>query len=248
MQKGAEPEIHTLLLKGGLERFVEMLWSSDEFAVEATGNSRWFHEQVPDHVARVVVVAPWRFEVIRRSTDKTDKNDAKALALFISKDILPESRVKSKVQAQLATAIRPRDQGTKQRVQLINTVYAMFHVRGVKIKKQSLVSKVGFERAVNSCEWSEVERGMLQAIAVRSKAMALRSMILLILSGLEASGMEKNRSVMSARYPLTRTSWRCSLSRIAFWAVDPCPQLSGMSSGGFCPIASPASLRKTKPR
>ena len=88
---------------------------------------------------------------------------------------------------------------------------------------------------------------MLQAIAIRLEAMALRSMILLILSGPETSGMETNRSVMSARYPLTRTSWRCSLSRIAFGAVDPCPQLSRMSSGGFCPIVSPASLRKTEP-
>ena len=67
LQEGAEPETHTLLLKGGLERFVRMLRPSDELAVEATGNSRWFHEQVREHVARVVVVAPWKFGVIRHS-------------------------------------------------------------------------------------------------------------------------------------------------------------------------------------
>ena len=35
----------------------------------------WMGELL-EHVARVVVVAPWRFEVICRSANKTDKNDA----------------------------------------------------------------------------------------------------------------------------------------------------------------------------
>ncbi|MCY4034931.1 MAG: hypothetical protein OXF24_00130 [Hyphomicrobiales bacterium] len=36
---------------------------NDELAVEATGNSTWFRDQVIDHVARVVVVAPTHFDV-----------------------------------------------------------------------------------------------------------------------------------------------------------------------------------------
>ena len=55
----------------------------------------------------------------------------------------------------------------KQRVQLINKVYAMFNARGIKVKKKSFVSKTGFGRAVTSCEWSDVERGMLQGIAIQ---------------------------------------------------------------------------------
>ena len=78
--EGAEPETHTWLLQDGLERFIEVLRPGDEVAIEATGNSRWFREQVQDHVARVVVVAPGKFEVIHRSVKKTDRNDAKVIA------------------------------------------------------------------------------------------------------------------------------------------------------------------------
>ena len=77
LQEGSEPETHTLLLKGGLDRFVEMLRPDDELAIESTSNSRWFRERVQDHVARV---APGEFKVIRHSAKKTDKDDAKAIA------------------------------------------------------------------------------------------------------------------------------------------------------------------------
>lgn len=39
------------------------------------------------NVSRVAIVAPWEFEVIRRSVKKTDKNDARSIAFFLSKDI-----------------------------------------------------------------------------------------------------------------------------------------------------------------
>ena len=170
LQEGSEPETHTLLLKGGLDRFVEMLRPEDELAIEATGNSRWFREQVQDHVARVVVVAPGQFEVIRRSVKKTDRNDAKAIAFFLSKGMLPEARVKTKVQMDLATAVKLRDQMTKQKVQYINTAYAMFNAHGIKIKKKGLNSKVGFERAVAGHEWNRLERGTLRAIEKQLEA------------------------------------------------------------------------------
>lgn len=166
--EGAEPETHTLPLQGGgLERFIEMLQPNDEVAVEATGNSRWFCEQVEGHVSRVVMIAPWKFEVIRRSVNKTDKNDAKAIAFFLSKDMLPAARVKSKLHAELASIIGTRDQLVKSRVSLLNKVHAMFNGHGIKIKKEVLTSKIGFERAVNSHEWSRVEQTELKVIAAQ---------------------------------------------------------------------------------
>jgi hypothetical protein len=42
---------------GALPQFVKKLRTSDEVAVEATGNTRLFHDSVQPHVARVVVVA-----------------------------------------------------------------------------------------------------------------------------------------------------------------------------------------------
>ncbi len=44
------------------------------------------------YVKRVVVVAPLQFEVILRSVNKTDRHDARAIAFFLSKDMLPEAK------------------------------------------------------------------------------------------------------------------------------------------------------------
>ena len=64
-----------------LERFCLTLDADDEIAFEATGNSAWFRDQVLPCVGRVVVVNPSQFKVIRQSVKKTDRNDARALAL-----------------------------------------------------------------------------------------------------------------------------------------------------------------------
>ena len=52
-------------------------------AFEATGNSAWFRDQILPCAGRVVVVNPAQFKVIRQSVKKTDRNDARALALFL---------------------------------------------------------------------------------------------------------------------------------------------------------------------
>ena len=78
--------------------------------------------------------------------------------------------MKSRAHAELASAIGMRDQMTKQRVQYINRAYAMLNSHGVKIKKKGLTGKVGFERAMNSREWSKVERATLQSIAIQLEA------------------------------------------------------------------------------
>lgn len=96
------------------------------------------------YVARVVVIAPTHFDVICRSVKKTDKNDAKAIALFLGKGMLPEARVKSKVHAQLTSALRTRDRFVKQSVSHRNHVNGMCTGHGIKLKEKALNSKVGF--------------------------------------------------------------------------------------------------------
>ena len=87
-----------------LGKFVKKLRPSDEVAVEITGNTRLFHDAVAAHVARVVVVNTSQFRVIRQSVKKTDPNDARTLALYLSKNMLPEVRMKDKEHGQLASA------------------------------------------------------------------------------------------------------------------------------------------------
>jgi transposase len=74
-------------------QFRKTLRKRDELAVEATGNIAWFVEQINDRVSKVVVVDPHQFEVIGKSVKKTDKHDAKKLAFFLSKDMLPNRYV-----------------------------------------------------------------------------------------------------------------------------------------------------------
>jgi len=86
-----------------LGKLVRKLRPSDEVAVEITGNTRLFYDAVVEHVARVVVVNTNQFRVICQSVKKTDPHDARALALYLSKDMLPEVRMKDKELAQLAS-------------------------------------------------------------------------------------------------------------------------------------------------
>ena len=79
-----------------LDKFAAKLRPTDQVAVEVTGNTRLFHEAVAPQVERVVAVNPRQFQVIRQSVKKTDPNDARNLALYLAKDLLPEVRMKDK--------------------------------------------------------------------------------------------------------------------------------------------------------
>jgi transposase len=89
----------------------------------------------------VVVVNPKQFQVICKSVKKTDRNDARTLAVFLSKDMLPETRLKSKAESELASLDHTRDVLVKQRTRLVNKIHAL-HVRhGIKLKRESLSSR-----------------------------------------------------------------------------------------------------------
>lgn len=153
-----------------LERFCGTLDADDEIAVEATGNSAWFRDQVIACVGRVVVVNPKQFQVIRKSVNKTDRNDARALALFLSKDMLPETRAKTQAESELASLTHTRDLLVKQRTRLLNKVHALFNRHGIKIKKESLGSKRALER-LNIGRFSALEQ--VELAIIRDQAISL---------------------------------------------------------------------------
>ena len=143
-----------------LERFCLSLDADDEVAIEATGNSAWFRDQVLPCVGRVVVVNPSQFKVIRKSVKKTDRNDAAALALFLEKDMLPETRAKTQAEAELASLAHTRDLLVKQRTRLLNKIHALHVGKGLKVKKESLGSKRGLAAIdmglFSACEQIEI--------------------------------------------------------------------------------------------
>jgi len=77
--------------------------ANNEVAVEATGNTRLFCEALKDQECRLVVVNPHHFQVISRSVKKTDEYDAKVLAEFLAKGMLPEVRMKDEMHARVAS-------------------------------------------------------------------------------------------------------------------------------------------------
>ena len=107
------------LCRAALDRFRMGLDADDETAVEATGNSAWFRDEVISCVGRVVVVNPRQFQVIRTSVSKTDRNDARAPAFLLSKGMLPETRVESKVETELPSLTHTRALLVKQRTRAV---------------------------------------------------------------------------------------------------------------------------------
>ncbi len=133
-----------LLCVAGLERLHLTLDAADEIAATATGNAAWFCDQVISCVGRVVTdnSGPLgQFGVIRKVVKKTDRNDARAMAFFLSKDMLPETRVKTVAESALAFLTCTHDLLVKHRTRLLNRVLAL-HVRhGIKLNKESLSSR-----------------------------------------------------------------------------------------------------------
>jgi transposase len=146
-----------------LANFCKQLTVEDEIAVEATGNTRWFCEQVKGRVGRVWVVNRREFQVIRQSVKKTDERDAEALARFLRAGLLPEVRLKSELAETVQSLQQTREKLVGTRTALLNKVHGLLVRRGRKAKKESLASAVG-KRRILAMEWSASERVELEVI------------------------------------------------------------------------------------
>jgi transposase len=153
-----------------LPQFVKKLRVTDEVAVETTGNARLFYDAVTPHVNRVVVVNANQFRVISQSVKKTDPNDARDLALFLEKDLLPEVRMKEKEQAQVASLTQTRDRLVKLRTALKNKVNNLLSARGMEIEKEELSSEKGLQRALRM-EVEELTHFELQVIVEQIRSL-----------------------------------------------------------------------------
>jgi len=165
-----------------LEHFAAKLRPTDEVAVEVTGNTRLFYDAVAPHVARVVVVNPQQFQVICKSVKKTDEHDARTLARFLSKDMLPEVRMKDPEHAAMASLVQTRDTLVKSRTALKNKINNLLSARGVNLAKESLASEKGLQEVLGMYlgEVVDVElqvlveqiRGLNQSIAKLEKTIS----------------------------------------------------------------------------
>lgn len=153
-----------------LPQFVKKLRATDEVAVEVTGNTRLFYNAVAPHAARVVVVDPHQFRVISQSVKKTDPNDARNLALYLAKGLLPEVRMKDKQQAQVASLTQTRDRLVKLRTALKNKVNNLLSARGIELRTEELSSEKGLARVL-AIEVEELTRFELQVIVEQIRSL-----------------------------------------------------------------------------
>lgn len=153
-----------------MKRFVSDLSQTDQIAVEATGNTRWFVEQVKEKAGRVVVVNPRSFEVVKCSVKKTDRHDAINLARFLRADLLPEVRSKSEAAEKVQSLVNTRTKFVRLKTSLLNKIHAFYVSRGEKLKKAALGSEKALEKVLDR-SWSEIERIELEVVIEQIRAL-----------------------------------------------------------------------------
>lgn len=160
-----------------IEKFVSDLEQTDEIAVEATCNTRWFYEKVQNSVSRVVLVNPREFEVVKDSVKKTDKHDAINLARFLKADLLPEVRAKKQEAERVQSLVNTRTKLVRLKTSLLNKIHALFISNGRKLRRASLSSEKGLAKVLLE-EWSEIERLELEIIIeqIRSLKVSIKKL------------------------------------------------------------------------
>lgn len=146
-----------------IEKFRASLKRTDQIAVEATGNTRWFCEQVQKKAGEIRIVNPRGFELIKSSAKKTDENDAINLAKFLKANLLPEVRPKSEEAEVVQRMNETRTKFVRMQTSLKNKIHALAVSRGWKLKKESLGSQIGIKRLLEM-EWTEIERIEIEII------------------------------------------------------------------------------------
>jgi transposase len=134
---------------GELASFCRSLDRGDQLAVEATGNTRYFFNQVSPHVSRTVVVNPTQFKVISESSKKTDRADAEKLAFYLSKGLLPEVRMRDELSNQVKSLTHTRDKLVKLRTSLKNKIHNILNGQGIVLKREVLSSQKGLGKVLD---------------------------------------------------------------------------------------------------
>lgn len=150
--------------------FVDRLRPTDQVAVEVSTTTRLFYDAVAPHVERVVVVNSSEFDVIRKSVKKTDPNDAKTLALFLSKGLLPEVRMKDQLHAELASLTQTRDTLVKQRTALKNKINNIMAARGLSPQREQLSSEKGL-KAVEALPLNAIVMAEVRALVAQIRSL-----------------------------------------------------------------------------
>ena len=130
----------------GIGLFKANLKKNDEIAVESTGNTAYFVREVERSAKRVRIVNPIQFKVIANSVKKTDDIDALVIARFLNKDLIPEVRMRTKEESQIASPIGTRDKFVKPRTALKNKGHNILSANGIITKREAFSLEKALDR------------------------------------------------------------------------------------------------------
>ncbi len=123
-----------------------------KMAVESTGNTRFFKNEMEKVGAEVIVINTTKFKVITQSAKKTDKHDAMIISEFLAKDMLPESRLCSRESENIRRLLKSRERFVRSIVGQKNEAHALLVSLGLEDKRGSFQSKKGRQRVLDDLE------------------------------------------------------------------------------------------------
>jgi transposase len=125
--------------------------------VESTGNTRYFKGQMEEAGVEVKVINTLKFKVVNESVNKTDKHDAKTIAEFLEKDMLPESKLCSRESEQIRRFLKARQALVRTGVVVKNQIHALMTAEGLKDSPASLQSKKGRQKVSDALKAAGIE-------------------------------------------------------------------------------------------
>lgn len=152
----------------GVQAFAHKLSIHDELAVEAVSTFKRFSELLHrfSEPARVVAVNTLQFKFILKGADitKNDRIDAMKLAIFLSRDMLPPSRIKHGDQWELYQLCVNRSTLVQQRTVWLNKLRAL--LRGLGIEGKTVINtEKALKELVGSIPEGHLERDQAELCA-----------------------------------------------------------------------------------
>lgn len=140
-----------------VDKFILSLNADDKVAYEATGNSLFLYKKLLPVIGdkSITVVNTCKFKLISKSVKKTDKNDSRLLAEYLSKDMLPKARIKDAFNARVYALIETRDNLVKSTVAFKNQIHNIFVQHGLKLTARRVANEKNLIKLLEEHKFDE---------------------------------------------------------------------------------------------
>lgn len=129
-------------------------------AFESTGNARYFKTEMDRRNFESHVINTLRFKVVNLSTNKTDKNDARTIADFLEKDMLPESHLCSAYSESIRRILKVRSLLVSDCTAIKNQAHAVLLAYGIITQLSQFQSRKARLRFTQSIENPQLKQSL----------------------------------------------------------------------------------------